>query len=92
MAEFFYYVFYIFISGGEKQRCAIARALINEPRIIIADEPTANLDKKNAQNIIEIFKKLNQRGVTIIVATHDDIFENMLDNFKLHNIKEGYLA
>ena len=63
------------LSGGEKQRCAIARALINDPSIIIADEPTANLDKNNSLYLIETLKKLKALGKTIIIATHDAIFE-----------------
>lgn len=59
------------LSGGEKQRCAIARALIHNPNLIIADEPTGNLDPKTSQEIIEIFKVINDSGVTIILATHD---------------------
>lgn len=59
------------LSGGEKQRCAIARALIHNPNLIIADEPTGNLDPKTSQEIIEIFKDINDSGVTVILATHD---------------------
>jgi putative ABC transport system ATP-binding protein len=59
------------LSGGEMQRVAIARSLINEPKIILADEPTGNLDSQNAQVIIDTFKKLNQNGLTIIVVTHN---------------------
>lgn len=60
------------LSAGEQQRVAIARALANDPPIIIADEPTANLDKKNAEYIAKLFEKLRQEGKTVIVATHED--------------------
>jgi ABC-type lipoprotein export system ATPase subunit len=60
------------LSGGQMQRAAIARALLNKPKILLADEPTGNLDSKNGQAIIDLFDKVRQDfGTTIIVVTHD---------------------
>ena len=63
------------LSGGEKQRTVIARAIINNPDIILCDEPTANLDMENSLIFIEIIKRLKESGKTIIIATHDQLFE-----------------
>lgn len=59
------------MSGGEKQRIAIARAIVNQPDVIIADEPTGNLDPINTYEIVEIFKKINDLGTTVILTTHN---------------------
>ena len=61
----------IALSGGEQQRLAIARAVVNRPTVLLADEPTANLDQDSAQDILQLFADFNRVGVTVVVATHD---------------------
>ena len=78
------------LSGGEKQRVAVMRAIINNPSIIIADEPTGNLDKENALKMMSLFQKLNtEKKLTIIVATHDENVFNI--GHKKYQLVDGYL-
>lgn len=67
------------LSGGEQQRVSIARSLINSPEILMADEPTGNLDRKNGTIILDIFKKLHEKGSTIVLVTHDPVIGKMGD-------------
>ena len=78
------------LSGGEQQRVAIARALLNKPELIIADEPTGNLDPETSQEIMQLFRKLHSEGISVIMATHD---YNMIVKFpgKIYQCDNGNL-
>ena len=67
------------LSGGEQQRISIARAIVNGPPLLIADEPTGNLDPKNSMEIMQILEQINEKGITVIVSTHD---RDIVDYFR----------
>lgn len=72
------------ISGGEQQRTAIARAIVNNPSLVIADEPTGNLDPRNSEEIMEVLEAINMRGTTVIIATHDKEIVNEMQKRVIH--------
>ncbi|MFX1505565.1 MAG: ABC transporter ATP-binding protein [Promethearchaeota archaeon] len=78
------------LSGGEKQRIGIARALANNPQVIIADEPTGDLDSENANEIIEILLAIQQEGKTIVMVTHDESL--LTDNMKILHLVDGKIS
>lgn len=75
------------MSGGEQQRAAIARAIINDPDIIVADEPTGNVDSKNEKLILEILKKIADKGKMVIIVTHSEVVKKFAD--KVYRIEDG---
>ncbi len=77
------------ISGGEMQRVAIARALMNKPSVILADEPTGNLDSKNTKAVMEIFKEINSQGTTIVMVTHE--LELAEQAHRIVEVKDGVI-
>ena len=77
------------LSGGEKQRVAIARAIVTQPKVILADEPTGALDSKTSFEVMDIFKSINQTGMTVIVVTHEHDISQMTD--RIINLKDGII-
>jgi putative ABC transport system ATP-binding protein len=79
------------MSGGQQQRVAIARAIVSEPKVVLADEPTANLDSKTGEGLIELMRRLNEeKGITFIFSTHDKM---VMDKSKrLVTLKDGRIV
>jgi cell division transport system ATP-binding protein len=79
------------LSGGEKQRVAIARAVVNGPRLLIADEPTGNLDPKTGWEIVELLLEINKRGTIVLLATHDNEIVDRLEK-RVLQLEKGKLV
>ena len=78
------------LSGGEQQRVAIARSLVHKPKLLVADEPTGNLDSINAREIIDLLKKINNMGTTVVLVTHNREVVNSLKN-RVVTLDSGYI-
>lgn len=78
------------LSGGQQQRVAIARAIVKKPSILLADEPTGNLDEENSRAILKIIRQLHKEGTTVILVTHDDEIASASQN--IINIRDGMLV
>src|SRR5690606_1685747 len=79
------------LSGGQRQRVAIARALVNQPKLILADEPTAALDKESGANVVQLLRKLaDERGAAVMIVTHDNRILNVAD--RIVNMVDGHIV
>ncbi|MEJ2055067.1 MAG: ATP-binding cassette domain-containing protein [Calditrichaceae bacterium] len=78
------------LSGGEKQRVAIARAIVNNPFIVLADEPTGNLDTQSANEIMEILEKINRQGTAVLMASHNETLIGQYPH-RIINLKDGVM-
>jgi len=79
------------LSGGERQRVLIARAIVNNPKLLLCDEPTANLDKANTYKVLELFEKLKSKGKSIVIATHDPLLRACKDVDRAYLLQGGRL-